>query len=328
MTVRAFWVEAAGLGAIRSVQLVRPSTDEVLVRTLYSGISRGTESLVYRGNVPDNQYDVMRCPHQEGTFSFPIKYGYICVGIVESAGDLQGQPVFCLHPHQTQFVVPRVAVTPLPKGLDPGLAVLTANLETAVNGVWDANPVPGERVSVVGAGVVGILVAWRLHESTGLDVELVDVNPARSELARMLGLDFRSPANASADRDLIVHASGTEAGLQQALSMAAPDGRIIEMSWFGDRPVSLPLGEAFHSRRLTIRSSQVGQIPPRLRDEWDYSRRLELVLSLLRDHPELGALIDGESDFDDLPITMQQLVNVGGVLCHRIRYPEDAPCFV
>jgi threonine dehydrogenase-like Zn-dependent dehydrogenase len=328
MNVRAYWVESPGQGSIRSVDLAAPSVDEVLVRTLFSGISRGTESLVYRGRVPSNQHEAMCCPHQEGSFSFPIKYGYICVGVVESDGDLKGQPVFCLHPHQTHFVVPRSAVTPLPEGLDPAMAVLTANLETAVNGVWDADPQPGERISVVGAGVVGALVAWRLRTSFGLDVELVDINPDRAVLARALGLDFRVPAEATAERDLIVHASGSEAGLLQALNMAAPEGRIIEMSWFGDRPVQLPLGEAFHSRRLTLRCSQVGQIPPRLRQEWDYGRRLELVLGLLRDHPELGCLIDGESHFEELPKTMEKLVDGGGVLCHRIQYLEDSVCFV
>ncbi len=324
MNVRAYWVEGPGQGVIRTVDLASPTGDEVLVRTLFSGISRGTESLVYRGMVPSNQHETMRCPHQEGSFSFPIKYGYICVGVVESQCELAGQAIFCLHPHQTHFVVPSAAVTPLPEGLDPSLAVLTANLETAVNGVWDADPQPNERVSVVGAGVVGSLVAWRLRVTSGLDVELVDVNPARAEIASVLGLRFRTPDEASKERDLIVHASGSEAGLVQALNMAAPEGRIIEMSWFGDQRVQLPLGEAFHSRRLTLRSSQVGQISPRYQGDWDYRRRLELVLSLLRDHPELGCLIDGESDFEDLPQIMKGLVDGGGVLCHRVRYPEDA----
>jgi len=328
MNARAFWVDSPGMSSIRSVDLNDPNANEVRVRTLFSGVSRGTESLVYGGHVPPSQHDSMRCPNQEGSFSFPIKYGYICVGVVESDGDLKGSHVFCLHPHQTHFVVPRTAITPLPDGLDPAMAVLAANLETAVNGVWDANPQPGERVSVVGAGVVGALVAWRLRSVTGLNVELVDLNPDRAVLAQALGLEFRCPSDATPERDLIVHASGSEAGLLQALEMAAPDGRIIEMSWFGDRPVLLPLGEAFHSRRLTLQCSQVGQIPPRLRDEWDYSRRLTLVLALLRDHPELACLISCESDFEDMPKTMKRLVSNGGVLCHRIRYPEEAPCFV
>jgi len=262
----------------------------------------------------------MRCPHQQGAFSFPIKYGYITVGVVEQGAGLEGKHVFCLHPHQTRFVVPRNMVTPLPAGLDSGLAVLAANLETAVNGVWDANPQAGEKISVIGAGVVGGLIAWRLQRVTGASVELVDIDPNRAQLAASLGVDFKVADQASKMRDLIVHASGSVAGLNQALDLAALDGRIIELSWFGDTPVPLPLGEAFHSRRLTIQCSQVGHIPPRLRHEWDYSKRMDLVLDLLLEHPELSCFIDGESAFDDLPQTMSKLVASGGVLCHRVRY--------
>ena len=320
MKAHAYWVEAPGRASIRETTLPVVGPNDVMVRALYSGISRGTESLVYLGRVPESQHQSMQCPHQEGQFTFPVKYGYITVGIVEDGHDMEGQHVFCLHPHQTHFVVPRHMVTPLPEGLDPKLAVLAANLETAVNGVWDAHPTPGERISVIGAGVVGALVAWRLRLVTGNSVELVDINPARSEVANALGLDFRTPDSASTERDLIVHASGAPAGLLSALEWAAPDGRIIEMSWYGDTPVALPLGEAFHSRRLTIQCSQVGQIPPRLRNEWTYAKWMKLVLELLRDHPSLSCLISGESAFADLPKTMSDLVVADSVLCHRLYY--------
>jgi NADPH:quinone reductase-like Zn-dependent oxidoreductase len=323
MTSRAFWVAAPGRGAIREVDVPSAGPNEVSVRMLFSGISRGTETLVFSGQVPTNQHDVMRCPHQDGQFSFPIKYGYIGVGRVESEGPLAGRPVFCLHPHQTHFVVSIDDVIPLPVGLEPGLAVLAANLETAVNGVWDAQIESEDTVTVIGAGVVGLLVAWRIRQEYGHVVEVLDTNKSRSGVVEKLGLQYAHPTDATPERTVIIHASGSESGLRQALSLAASEGRIIEMSWFGSKVVSLPLGENFHSKRLTIRSSQVGAIPPEKQDQWTYRSRMEMVLQLLSNHPELEILINEESAFADLPKTMAQMVNGGGdVLCHRVFYEE------
>jgi threonine dehydrogenase-like Zn-dependent dehydrogenase len=321
---RAFWATSPGRGGLQEVSVRDPGPDDVRVKTSFSGVSRGTESLVFQGRVPESQQQAMRCPHQEGSFSFPIKYGYITVGIVESEGELQGASVFCLHPHQEHFVVPKSDVVCLPDGLDPGRAVLAANMETAINGVWDANPQPGELISVIGAGVVGTLVAWRIRQSTGAEVQLIDRNPNRAALAHALGLDFSLPENAKGEQNLIVHASGSAEGLRKALDLAAPEGRIIEMSWFGDTDITLPLGGAFHSRRLTIRSSQVGQISPRMRAEWSYQRRMRLALDLLREHSALDELINEESLFSDLPETMVRLTSGPcEVLCHRIVYEES-----
>jgi len=208
--------------------------------------------------------------------------------------------------------------------MDPALAVLASNLETAVNGCWDADPSPDDTVTIIGAGVVGVLVAWRIQAQTGRPVELVDIDPGRASVAAHLSLAFASPDQAKGDRSLIVHASGSPGGLRTALELAGPDGRIIEMSWFGDKEVSLPLGEHFHSRRLTIQCSQVGALPPRMRGDWTYAKRMALVLSLLSEHPELGVLINSEGSFDSLPQTMLRLAASGaGVLCHRVHYQEQ-----
>ena len=323
MRSRAFWVVAPGRGVIREVSVPSVGPGEVAVRMLFSGISRGTETLVFSGQVPANQHDSMRCPHQEGQFSFPVKYGYIGVGRVESEGPLAGRSVFCLHPHQTHFVVPIDDVRPLPVGLEPGLAVLAANLETAVNGVWDARIEPDDRVTVIGAGVVGLLVAWRINQEYGHAVEVLDINKSRADVVKKLGLQYAEPTDATPERTVIIHASGSESGLRQALKLAAQEGRIIEMSWFGSKAVSLPLGENFHSKRLTIRSSQVGAIPPDKQSQWTYGSRMEMVLQLLSNHPELEILINEESAFADLPKTMTQMVNGSGeVLCHRVFYEE------
>ena len=299
---------------------------DVRVRTLYSAVSRGTESLVFRGEVPESQRDAMRCPFQEGDFPAPVKYGYMSVGRVEEGrGDeaerLEGRTVFCLHPHQDVYVVPAEAVVPLPGAVLPERAVVAANMETAVNATWDAGAGTGDRIVVVGGGVVGLLVGWLLGGIPGTSVVLVDPNAARRGPAEGLGLEFSPSPPSRADADLVVHASGSPEGLRDALALAGEEAAVLEVSWFGDRPVSLPLGEAFHSRRLTIRGSQVGRIPPERAPRWDHRRRLELALDLLAD-PALNVLFSGESPFDELPSVMERLARGGDdTLCHRIRYP-------
>jgi threonine dehydrogenase-like Zn-dependent dehydrogenase len=239
---------------------------------------------------------------------------------VHGADALVGRTVFVLHPHQTRFVVPASAVHVVPDGTPPARAVLTANLETAVNGLWDAQPQVGDRIAVVGAGVVGCLVAWMAARIPGCRVELMDINPARATVAATLGVDFTSPSAAARDVDLVIHASGNPAGLSLALDLAGHEARIVELSWFGDQQVSLPLGGRFHARRLTILSSQVGTVPPSQRARWTLRRRMQLALALLSD-PALDVLITGESTFNDLPQVMATLAtSPGGALCHRIVY--------
>lgn len=318
----AFWTLAPGHGALREAPLPPPDHGEVAIRTLFSGISRGTESLVFEGRVPQSEWQRMRAPFQEGDFAGPVKYGYVSVGVVE-AGEpsLLGREVFCLFPHQDRYVVPIEAVTPLPTGLPAARAVLAANMETAINGVWDAAPGVGDRITVIGAGVVGTLVAWLCAAIPGTRVCLVDVSPGRAELADALGIDFCLAEQAPADNDLVVHASGNPDGLRLSLTLAGDEARVVEMSWYGDRDVSLPLGEAFHSRRLRLVGSQVGRLPVERTPRWDHRRRLALALDLLRE-PCLDVLISGESDFQELPALMPRLAAASGdVLCHRIRYP-------
>lgn len=318
----AFWVAAPGRGEIRTETLAAPAAGEVLVRSLYSGISRGTESLVFQGRVPASEQARMRAPFQAGEFPAPVKYGYASVGAVEQGpAEFVGRHVFCLHPPQTRYVVPAGAVHPLPPGLPPARAVLAANVETAVNGAWDADLRAGDRVRVIGAGVVGCVVAWLAARTPGCDVELVDLQPARAGVAAALGLRFATPDAASGEADVVIHASGAPEGLALALRLAAFEATIVEMSWFGDRQVSLPLGEAFHSRRLRLRSSQVGQVATAQRARWDHARRLGLALRLLADAPELDVLLTGEDAFEALPAVMARLATApGATLCHRIRY--------
>lgn len=324
---RAFWTTAPGRGEIRGERLPSPGAGDVVVRALFSGISRGTESLVFNGRVPASEFARMRAPFQTGDFPWPVKYGYASVGRVDRGPDaLRGADVFVLHPHQTRFVVPSAAVYRLPGGLPPERGILAANMETAVNGLWDASPRVGDSVTIVGGGTVGCLVAWLAARIVGCRVELVDINPNRAAVAHLLGVEFAGPDTASPERDLVIHASGSPAGLELALRVAGAESDVVEMSWYGDQRVALPLGEAFHARRLTIRSSQVGTIPPVQRARWTARRRMELALELLRRGPELDALITSESDFDTLPFVMAQIAaSPGETLCHRVRYPQDAP---
>jgi len=318
---RAFWIASPGRGEIRPEPLPPPSPDDVVVRALYSGISRGTEALVFQGRVPASEHERMRAPFQSGAFPAPIKYGYASVGVVEHGpGDLPGKPVFSLFPHQTRYVVPASAVHPIPPAVPPPRAVLAANLETAINGLWDANPRIGDRVVVVGAGAVGSLVAWLAGRIHGCDVELVDVNPERTVVAQALGVRFSEPETVAGGADVVVHASGSAAGLSLALRIAAFEATIVEMSWYGDQMVSLPLGQAFHARRLTIKSSQVGSVASSQRTRWDFRRRMAFALASLAD-PALDVLITGESAFESLPKVMADLADgTLDALCHRVRY--------
>ncbi len=319
---QACWLVEPGCAEWRQEALPTPGDHEVLVRTLHSGISRGTEVLVFRGHVPASEHQRMRAPFQAGDFPAPVKYGYNSVGIVEQGpAELLGQAVFCLYPHQTRYVVPADAVHLLPANLPPARAVLAANLETAVNALWDASPRVGDRIAVVGGGTVGLLVAWLAGQLPGSVVEVVDTNPARRGLAEQLGVSFASPESAMPEADLVVHASGRPEGLTTALRLAAFEATVLEMSWFGEQAVSVPLGGAFHARRLTLKSSQVGQVATEQRGRWTYRRRMALALSLLGD-PRLDALITDASPFAELPSVLAQLAAGANdhTLCHRIDY--------
>jgi threonine dehydrogenase-like Zn-dependent dehydrogenase len=297
------------------------ATGELRIRTLFSGVSRGTEALVFGGHVPAGEYERMRAPFQVGKFPAPVKYGYASVGRVEDGPAEQiGSTVFCLFPHQQSYVVPAAAAHPLPPNVPPGRAILAANLETALNGVWDSGVGPGDRVSVIGAGSVGCLAAWLVARIPGCDVELVDLDPRRRDIAGRLGVRFAHPDAAGDGADVVLHASGSSEGLALAMRVAAFEATVVELSWYGDRAVTLPLGQAFHSQRLTLKSSQVGTVAESRRARWNHSRRLRLALSLLA-APELDVLINSESRFEDLPRVMEQLSrSAGDVIMHRVNY--------
>jgi NADPH:quinone reductase-like Zn-dependent oxidoreductase len=310
---RAFWTVAVGQGELRVEILPAAAPGQLLVRTLASGVSRGTESLVFAGRVPQSQHQAMRAPLMGGKFPFPVKYGYSAVGRVAD-----GRRVFALHPHQDVFLAPEPMCMPVPDSVPTPRAVLAANMETALNVLWDAAPLAGERVLVIGAGVVGLLCAALLARIPAARVTVVDTNDSRAPLARRFGCDFAAPEQAPADQELVVHASASEAGLRMALACAAFEGRIIEASWFGDRTPALPLGEAFHARRLRLVASQVGAVAPAMRGRRSHGERLAMALALLAD-PAYDALLEGPTRFEDMPHSMSRILDPGG-LCHVISY--------
>ncbi len=318
---RAFWLREPGHGEIRPVALPEPGRDDVVVRTLRSGVSRGTETLVFRGGVPPDQYAAMRAPFQDGEFPGPVKYGYLNVGAVEEGPpELRGRTVFCLYPHQTVYVVPAGAVTVVPEDVPPTRAVLAGTVETAVNALWDAPPLVGDRVAVVGAGMVGCCAARLLARFPAVEVTLVDVDTSRGEVAAALGAGFARPDDATGGCDLVVHTSATSAGLQRSLELLAPEGTVLDLSWYGDAEVQLSLGGAFHSRRLGLRASQVGTVSPARSARRTPADRLSLALDLLRD-PDFDALASGESRFEELPGVMARLAAGSlAALCHTITY--------
>jgi 2-desacetyl-2-hydroxyethyl bacteriochlorophyllide A dehydrogenase len=318
---RAFWLAAPGRGEIRTAPLPAVGPDDVLVRAQASAISRGTESLVFTGRVPPSEYQQMRCPFQEGDFPGPVKYGYASVGIVEAGpAALRGRRVFCLYPHQDLYVVPASAVVPVPDDVPDERATLAANMETAVNAMWDAGPRLGDRIAIIGAGVVGCFIASLAAKLPGTRVELIDIDPRRATVAAALGCRFATPDAASGDCDIVFHSSASEAGLATALRLSGFEAKLIELSWYGNKPVAVPLGEAFHQRRLQLISSQVGAVAHARRARRTHRERLALALALLAD-PVYDQLITGHCTLDTLPQRMAQLAAApDGALAEIVHY--------
>ncbi len=315
----ALWITGPQQAEIRDTAIT-PIPDAALVRTLFTGISRGTEALVFRGHVPVTEHQTMRCPFQEGEFTFPVKYGYASVGQIET-GARAGEVVFSLFPHQSRFYATESAMCPIPAAVPAARAVLAANMETALNITWDAQISIGDRVVVVGCGVVGALVGYLAAKIAGTKVTLTDIDPARQTVANAMGCDFALPDAVPQDADVVVHASASAAGLATAISVAGIEARVVEASWYGTRHVEAPLGGRFHQRRLHLISSQVGRIPAGQAARWTYRRRMLKALALL-DDPCLDSLISGETPFAALAKSYGDILSSPQTLCHRVTYAQ------
>ena len=321
-SAQALWYVAPEQAECRTESLPSLAEGAVQVRSVFGALSRGTESLVYRGQVPEAEYTRMRAPFMGGAFPFPVKYGYSNVGRVEQGPEsLIGKLVFSLMPHQTAFQAASDTVIDVPEGVDAPRAVLGANMETALNAVWDAAPGPGDRIAVIGGGVVGCLVAYLCGHLPGAEVTLVDINPERAAIARALGVQFALPQAAPQECDVVIHCSANAAGLTTALGCAGEEATVLELSWYGAGMVAAPLGGAFHSRQIRLQSSQVGHISASRRPRWTYRRRLSAALNMLKD-PRLDVLLAPAVDFASLPAHLSEILSrQSTVLCQLIRYP-------
>lgn len=307
---RALWYVGPRECALNA-ETVAPIPGESIVRTLWSAVSRGTERLVFEGRVPESQFGAMAGPSMGGSFPFPVKYGYCAVGIVEAGPvHLLGRPVFALHPHQERFALPPERLTLLPDGLPPRRATLAANMETALNALWDSGAGPGDRIAVVGAGVVGLLVASLAARLPGAEVTVIDPEPSRAPLVASLGCAFSADGGGLADCDVVFHASASAAGLNRAIELAGFEGAVVELSWHGEGLSPVALGGAFHSRRLRLVSSQVGHVATSRRPRWDYARRMAKALELLADE-RLDALITEDIPFSEAPARLPALFAPG-----------------
>ena len=319
---QSLWYIAPGCAEIRTEPLTPMTNESVRVRALFGALSRGTESLVYRGLVPESEYSRMAAPWMGGAFPFPVQYGYSNVGIVaEGPSDWIGKQVFALQPHQTIYQTNPQDIVPLPVGVSPERAVLAANMETALNAVWDATPGPGDRITVIGGGVVGCLIAYLCGHLPGAEVTLVDINPERAAIASSLGINFSLPEAAPSDCDVVFHCSASQAGLATAIAAAGNEATVLELSWYGDNPVQAPLGGAFHSRQIRLQSSQVGHVSMSHRPRWTHRRRLQAALQMLTD-TRLDVLLETAVNFADLPDRLPDLLGARShALCCLIRYP-------
>ena len=319
---QAYWVTESGHGELRPEAIPTPGPNEALVRTLYSGVSRGTERVVHEGRVPERVADLMHAPHQEGDFPGPVKYGYLSVGVVEQGPDnWTGKTVFSLHPHQDFYVVPTSQLTAIPEGVPARRAVLTGIVEVAINALWEAGPRLGDRVAVVGGGLVGGVLATILRKYPLGRLQLVDADADKRNLAEKLNIDFALPDEAENDCDIVFHCSASNEGLKLSLQLAGDDSDVIELSWFADKEVTLPLGEDFHARRLTIRSSQVGAVALPRRHRRTNAQRLQLAAATLKD-PLFDAFLSSECQFQNLPTTLVKLFEKPGGFCHVVAYPK------
>jgi threonine dehydrogenase-like Zn-dependent dehydrogenase len=318
----ALWLVAPGRAEIRPAEAPFPAAGSLRLRALVSAISRGTEALVFQGKVPESEWQRMRCPFQEGDFPFPVKYGYALVGRVEDGPQI-GSRVFCLHPHQSRVTLPTEATLAIPAGLPIERAALAAQMETALNATWDAAPRIGDRIAVVGAGVIGCLVGYLCGRLPRTAVTLVDPDESRRDVASALGVSFATPGeHPPQDCDLVFHASGQSSGLELSLSLAGFEATVIELSWYGNAAASVGLGGAFHSQRLTLRSSQVGAVAPARRARWSRQRRLAHALALTAD-PRLDILVRNETPFEALPDALPAILGQPGALSHLVRYPAS-----
>ncbi len=308
MDAHALWHVDPAHSVLRQQTLGKLTPGECLVKTRFSMVSLGTERLVCKGGMSPEAYGPMTVPYMQGAFSFPLTYGYSLTGeVIDGPQEWLGERVHAMHPHQDLCVIHSHDLTVVPGNVPLDRAVLASNLETAVNGVWDGQPIMGQRVLVIGYGLIGALIAHLVKPIPGIELHIHDIRGSRKELAIANGHHVWDAAESQpGDYDLIFHTSASSAGLQFAIDHTREEGRVIEMSWYGNQTVNLDLGASFHYGRNRIISSQVSRIASPALPHFDHHRRKSLIFQLLADdayHKFLGEGIvfdQSPSFFSDL----------------------------
>tara|TARA_B100001113_G_scaffold7774_1_gene6337 strand:- start:2368 stop:3336 length:969 start_codon:yes stop_codon:yes gene_type:complete len=301
-TAQSFWVNKKK-GVIKKELLRQPlAKDELLVKAHYSGISYGTEKIVFDSHVPTNQYKFMRAPHQVGEFNKEVKYGYLSVGkVIDGPNDMLNKMVYTMFPHQSIYVIKSTLVTLIPKHIPIRRALLTANMETAINAMWDSKPSIGDKVYVVGAGIVGILMAYVLSSTFGINVTVIDSDKNKKKLCEFFNIDFENSMDCIENPDIIYECSGNISVLSELINNSTLETKICILSWYGKQQSKIKMGENCFSRRLEIIFSQVGNITALKSKKWNNLSRRALALQLL-DNKKLDILIDKkEISLDELP---------------------------
>lgn len=335
------WFTAPFSVEVREVTLPAPAADEVVVRTRYSAVSAGTELLLYRGQMPGSMSLDATLSSLQQSSGYPLQYGYACVGEVQQTGrdvdpDWQGRQVFSFQPHASHFLATTDQLIAVPDDLSAQAAVFLPNMETAVNLVQDGQPLIGERVVVLGQGIVGLLLSGLLARFPLADLAAVEGQPDRQDLARTFGVkDVYSPDEATravasssdgypamADADLIYEVSGQPEALNLAIALSGFASRIVIGSWYGSKRVPIDLGGKAHRNRLQLITSQVSTLAPGLSGRWDKQRRYHLAWDMIR-ATDTAQLITHNLPLEEAEWLYKQLhEEASGIMQSLFHYPD------
>lgn len=324
LSAESFWIRKKNNSFIKKHSISIPQNNEVLVKTIYSGISYGTEKIVYSGNVPKSQRSLMRCPYQEGEFGSNVKYGYMNVGkVMNGPSKLVNRYVYTLYPHQTQYVLPLEELTFIPKLIPIKRCLLTANMETAINAMWDTLPTCGDKILIIGAGIVGFLMAYILMTIIGIEILLIDTDKEKSKIAKIFGIKFSCSIPKSYNANIIYECSGNPSVIDILSSHVNDETVICIMSWYGNSVSNINFGNEFFSKRTKILFSQVAKVSHNRDKYWNNKKRKDLAISLLNDD-KLDNLIEKDMiSFHDLPEFFSNTARHNKFFCKVIDYGEE-----
>ena len=318
---KSYWIDKKNKGYFKFGEISSINSNEIVVKTLFSGISYGTEKLVYSGKVPKSQRNLMKCPYQEGDFGNDIKYGYINVGkVVDGDKSYLGNNIFSLYPHQDFYKIPSNEALIIPNKIPLSRCLLIPNLETAINAVWDTLPSAGDRILVIGAGIVGLLTAYLINKIPGVNLFIVDKDPSKRKITKKLGINFLDAIPKKFDARFIYECTGDHRILNSLKNNITVNSTICVLSWYGDKKSDIALGENFFSKRAKLIMSQVSKISPARYDLNNQDRR-KIALDILDASNDLDHLIEKKYvNFNHLDKFFSNRKNHNNFLCKVVKY--------